>query len=497
LTWVQKEKLLYYESWGMKMEQTKNIIELKHITKTYEDGYTAVSDFNLEVKQGEFITFLGPSGCGKTTTLRMIAGFDIPTEGEILLNGAPITSLPPNKRPINTVFQRYALFPHMNIYENIAFGLRQKKTPEKVIAKKVKKVLELVDLEGFENRKVDTLSGGQQQRVAIARAVVNEPQILLLDEPLGALDLKMRKEMQLELKEMHRELGITFIYVTHDQEEALTMSDKIVVMSEGKMQQIGTPEDIYNEPINAFVADFIGDSNIFNGIMTGKLKVRFCGGEFPCVDDIEEGTHITAVVRPEDVNLTAPDSGRIRGTVTSVIFKGMHYEIIVESGKNEIVAQSVHAAKVGDRVGVQVEPDNIHVMIAEDHTNIFAAEINKNYELEYNGTVLDVSLTDIVKGSVMSEDGSWLDGKGLELDPKKVRIKISIKPQDIELTDDQDEGLVQGYISNLIYKGDHYSYVIHTDLEQDFVVNDEYLWNMEDQVGLLMPVDKMIFTVKK
>ena len=479
------------------MEQTKNIIELKHITKTYEDGYTAVSDFNLEVKQGEFITFLGPSGCGKTTTLRMIAGFDIPTEGEILLNGDPITSLPPNKRPINTVFQRYALFPHMNIYENIAFGLRQKKTPEKVIAKKVKKVLELVDLEGFENRKVDTLSGGQQQRVAIARAVVNEPQILLLDEPLGALDLKMRKEMQLELKEMHRELGITFIYVTHDQEEALTMSDKIVVMSEGKMQQIGTPEDIYNEPINAFVADFIGDSNIFNGIMTGKLKVRFCGGEFPCVDDIEEGTHITAVVRPEDVNLTAPDSGRIRGTVTSVIFKGMHYEIIVESGKNEIVAQSVHAAKVGDRVGVQVEPDNIHVMIAEDHTNIFAAEINKNYELEYNGTVLDVSLTDIVKGSVMSEDGSWLDGKGLELDPKKVRIKISIKPQDIELTDDQDEGLVQGYISNLIYKGDHYSYVIHTDLEQDFVVNDEYLWNMEDQVGLLMPVDKMIFTVKK
>lgn len=275
------------------------------------------------------------------------------------------------------------------------------------------------------------------------------------------------------------------------------MSDKIVVMSEGKMQQIGTPEDIYNEPINAFVADFIGDSNIFNGIMTGTLKVRFCGGEFPCVDDIEEGTHITAVVRPEDVNLTAPEQGRIRGTVTSVIFKGMHYEITVESGKNEIVAQSVHSAKVGERVGVQVDPDNIHVMIAEDHTNIFAAEINKNYGLEYNGTVLDVNLTDIVKGSTMSEDGVWLDSKGLELDPKKVRIKISIKPQDIELTDDQEEGLVQGYISNLIYKGDHYSYVIHTDLEQDFVVNDEYLWNMDDQVGLLMPVEKMIFTVKK
>ena len=479
------------------MEQKTNIIELKHITKTYKDGFSAVSDFNLEVKKGEFITFLGPSGCGKTTTLRMIAGFDLPTEGEILLNGKSITELPPNERPINTVFQRYALFPHMNIYENIAFGLRQKKMPEHVIVKKVKKVLELVDLEGFEKRSIDTLSGGQQQRVAIARAVVNEPQILLLDEPLGALDLKMRKEMQLELKEMHKELGITFIYVTHDQEEALTMSDKIVVMAEGKMQQIGTPEDIYNEPANAFVADFIGDSNIFNGIMTGKLKARFCGGEFACVDDFEEGTHITAVVRPEDVVLTEPAQGKIRGVVTSVIFKGMHYEITVESGKNEIVAQSVHSAAVGQRVGVCVDPDNIHIMVAEDHTNIFPAEINRNYELEFNGTVLDVSLTDIIKGSRQTEDGLLLDANGLEIDRNKIRIKISIKPQDIELTDEQEEGLVQGYISNLIYKGDHYSYVIHTDLEQDFVVNDEYLWNMEDQVGLLMPVEKMKFTVKK
>lgn len=479
------------------MEHTTNIIELKHITKTYEDGFSAVSDFNLEVKKGEFITFLGPSGCGKTTTLRMIAGFDLPTEGEILLNGEPITELPPNKRPINTVFQRYALFPHMNIYENIAFGLRQKKTPEDMIVKKVRKVLELVDLEGFEKRSIDTLSGGQQQRVAIARAVVNEPQILLLDEPLGALDLKMRKEMQFELKEMHRELGITFIYVTHDQEEALTMSDKIVVMAEGKMQQIGTPEDIYNEPANAFVADFIGDSNIFNGIMTGKLKARFCGGEFICVDDVEEGTHITAVVRPEDVILTSPEKGRIKGIVTSVIFKGMHYEITVESGKNEIVAQSVNSAAAGEHVGVQVEPDNIHIMIAEDHTNIFAAEINKNGELAYNGTVLPVPLTSIIKGSRQEEDGTLLDASGSELDLNKIRIKISIKPQDIELTDEQEEGLVQGCISNLIYKGDHYSYVIHTDLEQDFVVDDEYLWNMDDQVGLLMPVEKMIFTVKK
>ena len=479
------------------MDKRTNIIELKHITKTYEDGFSAVSDFNLEVKQGEFITFLGPSGCGKTTTLRMIAGFDIPTEGEILLNGKPITSLPPNKRPINTVFQRYALFPHMNIFDNIAFGLKQRKIPKHIIEKKVKKALELVDLEGFENRKTDTLSGGQQHRVAIARAVVNEPQILLLDEPLGALDLKMRKEMQLEIKAMHRELGITFIYVTHDQEEALTMSDKIVVMSEGKMQQIGTPEDIYNEPVNAFVADFIGDSNIFNGIMTGKLKARFCGGEFICVDDVEEGTHITAVVRPEDVTLTRPEKGIIRGTVTSVIFKGIHYEITVESGKNEIVAQSVNSASVGERVGVVVEPDNIHIMLAEDHTNFFQVEINKNYELEYNGTVLDVKLTDLVKGSRLDEDGTVLDANGLELDRQKTRIIVSIQPQDIRMTDEISEGLVQGYISNLIYKGDHYSYVIHTDLEQDFVVDDEYLWNMEDQVGLVMPEKKMTFTVKR
>ena len=331
----------------------EKIIELKNIKKTYDNGFTAVTDFNLYVNKGEFITFLGPSGCGKTTTLRMIAGFELPTEGEILLNGRNIAKLPPYERPINTVFQRYALFPHMNIYENIAFGLRQKKLPEDTIKRKVKKALELVDLEGFERRSVATLSGGQQQRIAIARAVVNEPQILLLDEPLGALDLKMRKEMQLELKEMHERLGITFIYVTHDQEEALTMSDTIVVMSEGRIQQIGTPEDIYNEPKNAFVADFIGESNIFNGIMTGKLKARFAGGEWNCVDDIPEGTHITAVVRPEDVLLTAPEHGTITGTVSSVIFKGIHYEITVVSGKSEMVVQSVHSARVGENVGMR------------------------------------------------------------------------------------------------------------------------------------------------
>ena len=479
------------------MENQENIIELKHLTRRFEDGFAAVEDFNLEIKRGEFVTFLGPSGCGKTTTLRMIAGFDMPTSGEILLNGQDITQLPPNKRPINTVFQRYALFPHMNIYENIAFGLKQKKMAKDEITRKVKKVLDLVDLEGFEHRRVSTLSGGQQQRVAIARALVNEPEILLLDEPLGALDLKMRKEMQLELKAMHDELGITFIYVTHDQEEALTMSDKIVVMSEGKTQQIGTPEDVYNEPANAFVADFIGESNIFNGIMTGKLKARFCGAEFVCVDDIPEGTPITAVVRPEDINMTRPEDGIIRGTVISVIFKGMHYEITVQSGKNEIVIQSVHSAKIGDSVGMTVDPDNIHIMIKIDHTNFFPVEINKNHRLEYNGHELDTSLTKIIKGSSRSSDGRLLDAAGSEIDPRKIHITAALQPWDIHMTDKVEDGLVEGYISNLIYKGDHYSYVIHTDLEQDFVVDDEYLWNMEDHVGLIMPVDKMTFTVKK
>lgn len=477
--------------------ENSNIIELKHVTKSFSDGFTAVEDFNLEVRRGEFVTFLGPSGCGKTTTLRMIAGFELPTSGEILLNGKSITNLPPYERPINTVFQRYALFPHMNIYENIAFGLKQKKTPKDVIAHKVKKVLSLVDLEGFEERNVATLSGGQQQRIAIARALVNEPEILLLDEPLGALDLKMRKEMQIELKDMHDKLGITFIYVTHDQEEALTMSDKIVVMSEGHIQQTGTPEDIYNEPKNAFVADFIGESNIFSGIMTGKLKARFCGGEFVCVDDVAEGTHITAVVRPEDVELTKPEEGTIQGVVTSVIFKGIHYEITVQCGRNEMVIQSVDAAKTGERVGMRLDPENIHIMIAEDHTNTFPVDINRDYRLEYNGKLLHASLTKLIKGGKRLDDGTLVDGNGEAIDLDRTKVMASIQPGDIEMTDDQEEGLVQGYISNLIYQGDHYLYVIHTELEQDFVVYDEDLWNMEDHVGLIMPVEKMTFSLKK
>ncbi len=474
-----------------------NIIELRHISKVYSDnGFKAVDDFNLEVKRGEFVTFLGPSGCGKTTTLRMIAGFEMPTSGEILLNGEDISQLPANKRPINTVFQRYALFPHMNIYDNIAFGLKLKKLPKEEIRKKVKRVLDIVDLEGFENRKISTLSGGQQQRIAIARALVNEPEILMLDEPLGALDLKMRQEMQIELKHMHDELGITFIYVTHDQEEALTMSDKIVVLSEGRIQQIGTPEDIYNEPQNAFVADFIGESNIFKGIMTGHMKVRFCGGEFIGMDDVPEGTLVDVVVRPEDVIITKPEDGIIEGEVVSVIFKGMHYEVTVESGKYEMVIRTTKCYSVGERIGMKLEPDGIHIMLAEDHTTSFVTNINSDYTLDFNGKVINCDLTKVIPKSSM-KNNVLVDENNEAIDTAKLKVMVSIQPYDIRMSDNVDEGLVSGHIINLIYKGDHYSYVIRTEYGHDLIVDDEYLWNMDDAVGLVMLEDKMKFQLKK
>ena len=474
-----------------------NIIELRHISKVYSDnGFKAVDDFNLEVKRGEFVTFLGPSGCGKTTTLRMIAGFEMPTSGEILLNGEDISQLPANKRPINTVFQRYALFPHMNIYDNIAFGLKLKKLPKEEIRKKVKRVLDIVDLEGFENRKISTLSGGQQQRIAIARALVNEPEILMLDEPLGALDLKMRQEMQIELKHMHDELGITFIYVTHDQEEALTMSDKIVVLSEGRIQQIGTPEDIYNEPQNAFVADFIGESNIFKGIMTGHMKVRFCGGEFIGMDDVAEGTIVDVVVRPEDVIITKPEDGIVEGEVVSVIFKGMHYEVTVESGKYEMVIRTTKCYSVGERIGMKLEPDGIHIMLAEDHTTSFVTNINSDYTLDFNGKVINCDLTKVIPKSSM-KDNVLVDENNEAVDTAKLKVMVSIQPYDIRMSDNVDEGLVSGHIINLIYKGDHYSYVVRTEYGHDLIVDDEYLWNMDDAVGLVMPEDKMKFQLKK
>ena len=319
---------------------------------------------------------------------------------------------------------------------------------------------------------------------------------MLLDEPLGALDLKMRKEMQLELKSMHEKLGITFIYVTHDQEEALTMSDKIVVMSEGRIQQVGTPEDIYNEPKNAFVADFIGESNIFNGIMTDKLKVRFCGAEFECLDDIEHGTQVDVVVRPEDILVGAPETGAVKGKVISVVFKGVHYEITVLSGKNEIVIQSTKSAQVGAEVGLNIEPDGIHVMPAERALNRIETGVDKNYKLEFMNGEISCDLSKIVPSSHYAED-VLVDASGDVIDYEKLKVVLSIRPDDITMSDNQEEGILSGHIINLIYKGDHYSYVVRTDEDEDFIVHDEYLWNMDDFVSLIIPQDKIRFELKK
>lgn len=341
---------------------SRKIIELNNLTKSF-NGENAVDHINLFIRENEFITLLGPSGCGKTTTLRMIGGFENPDDGEILFEGKRINELPPYKRNINTVFQRYALFTHMNVYENIAFGLRIKKVPQKEMDQRIKRMLKLVDLEGFEKRYVDSLSGGQQQRVAIARALVNEPKVLLLDEPLGALDLKLRKEMQIELIDMQKNVGITFIYVTHDQEEALTMSDTVVVMNKGRIQQIGTPVDIYNEPKNRFVADFIGESNIIEGVMLDDYVVEFAGRKFKCIDSgFPADEPVDVVIRPEDIDVTEPEKGHITGVVTSVVFKGVHYEMLVESGDFEYMIHSTDMQAIGNRVGLIFEPGDIHVM---------------------------------------------------------------------------------------------------------------------------------------
>ena len=342
------------------------LIELKNITKVF-GKQTILNHVDLYIRQNEFVTLLGPSGCGKTTTLRIIGGFEEPTSGELLFNGECMVKTPPYKRELNTVFQKYALFPNMNVAENIAFGLKIKKVDRQTIKEEVTKMLNLVNLKGFEKRSVTSLSGGQQQRVAIARALINKPQVLLLDEPLGALDLKLRKEMQVELKNMQQALGITFIYVTHDQEEALTMSDTIAVMNEGEILQIGTPEDIYNEPKNAFVANFIGESNIIKGIMRDDFKVTFADYDFPCVDKgFEQNEAVDVVVRPEDISITTPDKGALTGEVTRATFKGVHYEMLVDTGCFTWKVQSTVLSPVGEKVGITIEPELIHVMKAEE-----------------------------------------------------------------------------------------------------------------------------------
>ena len=340
----------------------ENIISLRNIVVEF-DGEKILKNIDLDIRDKEFVTLLGPSGCGKTTTLRIIGGFLTPTSGDVMLDGKRINDLPPHKRDVNTVFQKYALFPHLNVYENIAFGLRIKKVSEKEIVRRVGEMLELVNLTGFEKRSIQRLSGGQQQRVAIARALVNHPKILLLDEPLGALDLKLRKEMQLELKRLQREMNITFIYVTHDQEEALTMSDTVVVMNGGKVQQIGTPEDIYNEPKNAFVADFIGDSNIVDGVMHRDFLVSFSGVEFPCVDrGFAREESVQVVVRPEDIEVVSPVEGQLVGVVNDVIFKGVHFEMHVECEGREWLIHSTRACTPGETIGMRIGPNEIHIM---------------------------------------------------------------------------------------------------------------------------------------
>ena len=476
--------------------EEKNIIELRNIKKVFDDT-VVVEDFNLEVKKGEFVTFLGPSGCGKTTTLRMIAGFEFPTEGEILLNGEDISHLPPNLRPINTVFQRYALFPHMNVYDNVAFGLNLKHLPKSVIDEKVKNVLEVVDLEGFEKRQISTLSGGQQQRIAIARAIVNEPDILLLAEPLGALDLKMRKEMQLELKSMHERLGITFIYVTHDQEEALTMSDKVVVMSDGMIQQIGTPEEIYNEPKNAFVADFIGESNIFEGKMAASMTVSFCGAEFPCVDNVPKDTRVDVVVRPEDVVITRPVDGQIRGVVDSAVFKGMYYEITaILPDENEVVIQTTRNVRPGEEIGMRIGPDEIHVMPAGVLMNVFDGTITKEGRAAFAGGEYECDLTQLFDGSVQNGPCSVVTEGGEEINLEGIEVTVEVPVKAVSMSDEQRDYRADGNIISFIYKGNHYNYTVRTATEEDFVLDEDDLWNEGDHVSLMIPKEQIILKRK-
>ena len=367
------------------------IINLTDVSKSF-DGETILDHINLKIHDKDFVTLLGPSGCGKTTTLRIIAGFEHPDTGDVQFDGKSVKEVPPHKRPVNTVFQRYALFPHLNVFENVAFGLRLKKTPEETIREKVKEMLSMVNLKGFERRRVSTLSGGQQQRVAIARALINNPKVLLLDEPLGALDLKLRKDMQKELKAIQKATGITFIYVTHDQEEALSMSDTVVVMADGKIQQIGTPLDVYNEPQNAFVADFIGESNILDGVMTADLSVRFAGHSFACLDSgFAKNEPVDVVIRPEDIDVVPVERGMLTGKITALTFKGDYYEIIVDIGGFKWMIETSDFAPEGSTIGLHIEPDAIHVMKKSEYSGTFGDYSTFSDEMD---TLSDPTISD-------------------------------------------------------------------------------------------------------
>lgn len=442
------------------------IIDIQHLSKSF-GGVKVLDDINFYVRRGEFVTLLGPSGCGKTTLLRQIAGFIAPDEGKILLEGKDISDIPPYERPLNTVFQRYALFPHLDVYDNIAFGLKLQKVPPKETEVRVKKMLKMVSMTDYEDRSVDSLSGGQQQRVAIARALVNYPKVLLLDEPLAALDLKMRKDMQMELKEIHRKMGITFIYVTHDQEEALTLSDTIVVLNEGKIQQIGTPTDIYNEPCNSFVADFIGDSTILNGTMICDRKVEFMGHEFDCVDEgFGENVPVDVVVRPEDVYIMNHLEGsQFSGKVKSCIFKGVHYEMFVETDTGyELMVQDYNAFEPGSEVGLLIRPNDIQVMHKERTCNTFKARVSDAEHIEMLGRHWECKVP---------EGCAEGDELVAEVDFDKV-----------ELLDHQDDGRLAGEVHFLLYKGDHYHLTILTDDGDHIWVDTNDIWDKGDLVGI-------------
>ena len=448
------------------MVKSEIIVSLRNVSKEFS-GKKVLDDISLNIRKGEFVTLLGPSGCGKTTTLRLIAGFLAPDEGEILLDGKDISSIPPYKRPFNTVFQRYALFPHLDVYDNIAFGLKLQNVPSDEIDRKVRKVLKLVSMTDYEDRDVSTLSGGQQQRVAIARAIVNQPKILLLDEPLAALDLKMRKDMQIELKEMHSKLGITFIYVTHDQEEALTLSDTIVVMNEGKIQQIGSPVDIYNEPQNSFVADFIGESNILNGTMIRDRKVEFIGHTFDCVDEgFGENVPVDVVIRPEDIYIMNQLEGaQFSGVVKSCTFKGVHYEMFVDSDKGyELMIQDYNAFEVGSTVGLLIRPADIQVMHKERLTNSFEGEMTDESHVIFLG-----------------EKFECLPQAGLGAGDK---VRVSIDFNKVDLLDHQEDGMLEGEVHFLLYKGDHYHLTILTDSGDHIWVDTDDIWDKGDLVGI-------------
>lgn len=442
------------------------IISIEHLTKSFGEK-TVLEDINLDIRQGEFVTLLGPSGCGKTTLLRHIAGFLTPSSGRILLDGKDISQMPPHLRPLNTVFQRYALFPHLNVFDNIAFGLKLKGMKKEEIAREVKRVLKIVGMTEYEMRDVNSLSGGQQQRVAIARAIVNKPKVLLLDEPLAALDLKMRKDMQMELKEMHSKLGITFIYVTHDQEEALTLSDRIVVLNESRIQQIGAPQDIYNEPSNSFVADFIGESNILNGMMIRDRRVKFINTEFDCVDEgLGECTEVDVVVRPEDIYvLQNTANAQFKGRVKSCIFKGVHYEMFVETPDGfELMIQDYNQFEVGSEVGMLIKPSDIHVMRKERTCNS-------------------------VEGEMVSQDTVRMLDAEFSVEPREGlqkgdRVRVSFDFGAVDLMDNEEDGTATGTIRFILYKGDRYHLTVKTSSGENIYVDTQDVWEDLDDVGV-------------